>query len=738
MPPQPISATAIREQLAKILASAPFATAERSRALLTFVVEQALAQQTDRLKEYTIGTEVFGRADSFDPRTDPIVRAEASPLRGRLEGYYAAIGKDDEVEILLPKGSYAPQFVSRDLRSATQEAAAPTPEPPVVLTPEAEPRSLSRWPVAGLTIAAFAVACLAAVMFRRPAAPRQVIQFEIPALPDTIFAPPISRQSFAISPDGTRLAFTQTGSGGTSVWVRNLADLDQTRIAGSEGAWSLFWAPDSHSVYFSQKSLLKRTNLDTSTTQTVATLPYHAISATWRSNGDLLLNLGFPGPYSVVPENGPPRFPNDMETRWPVFIPGSDRFLHVVFDEARGRYECVITDFKTHQSTDLMEVDSRVQYAPPARSGEPASLLFLLGGSLVAQSFDTGRMELIGPAIPIVQNIVSFRPSAAAAFSVSNNGILVVQSGFPTSELRWYDRAGRVVATAAQPAPFVGSVRVSPQDGQVAAGVWDAGKGAADLWLFQEKGKQARRLTYAPGGHYRPVWSHTDTRIAFGASRTAAPTLHIADPVEAAANGVDVPLKSPQPIPFPGDFQLPTDWSRDGRFIAYDTSLAEDDRQIWIADAATGVATVLAPKELAQWGAAFSPDGHQVAFVSDQSGRPEVYLQTFEAAPGPRLVGERRQISRNGAWLVRWRPDGRELFIAGIDSMLYAVPMASGASSGEAKQLFELPGKPKFDSPTDFQFDVDSDGEHFVMTTVASALPPPFTVIENWQDKFRH
>jgi Tol biopolymer transport system component len=745
MPVQPISTASIREELDKILASVPFASADRSRALLRFVVEHALINQTDRLKEYTIGTEVFGRGDSFDPRTDPIVRAEASRLRGRLENFYAATGKDDEVEITLPKGSYTPQFIAR-----AQNAAPPDLVPPIVESipePTVKPQSTtvaSQFSIRSWLFAAAAVATAAAfavwgvLLLRPPSAPRQVIQFEIPALPNTIFAPPISRQSFAISPDGTRLAFTLTGADGTSVWVRNLADLDQHRIAGSEGSWSLFWSPDSRSIYFTQKSLLKRTNLDTSTTQTVATLPYHAIYGTWRSNGDRLLYLGFPGPHELIPEDGPPQFTNDMEVRWAQFLPNSDRFLHVVFDTSRGKYQCVVTDFKSHQSTVLMDVDSRVQYAPSSHRGEPASLLFLRGGSLVAQGFDVDRLQLVGAALPIVDNIISFRPSAAANFSVSNTGILVVQTSFPTSELRWYNRAGDIVATAARPAPFVGSVRISANDGSVATGVWDANKGAADIWIFQHEGKDVRRLTFAPGGHYRPVWSPIDQRIAFGASQTAGPFLHFIDTVEASGNGDELPLKGTQTIPFPGDFQIPTDWSRDGRFIAYDTSLAEDERQLWVADSTTGVATSLSPKDVAQWGAAFSPDSHMLAFVSDQSGRPEVYVQAFESAPSPHLVGETHQVSRGGAWLVRWRPDGRELFYAGLDSKLYAVPLGPGVVSGEPKPLFLLPGNPKFDSPTDFQFDVLADGQRFVMTTAASATPPPYTVIQNWQDKFHH
>src|SRR5688572_7453158 len=100
----------VLEQLDRMLASDTFAGAERSRVLLRFLVEHAVADQSDRLKEYTIGSEALGRGDAFDPRTDTIVRAEASRLRNRLERYYATSGAADTVLVTLPRGSYVPSF----------------------------------------------------------------------------------------------------------------------------------------------------------------------------------------------------------------------------------------------------------------------------------------------------------------------------------------------------------------------------------------------------------------------------------------------------------------------------------------------------------------------------------------------------------------------------------------------------------------------------------------------------
>lgn len=197
-------------------------------------------------------------------------------------------------------------------------------------------------------------------------------------------------------------------------------------------------------------------------------------------------------------------------------------------------------------------------------------------------------------------------------------------------------------------------------------------------------------------------------------------------------------LKELSPIQEPtAQIQLPTDWSPGGRFIAFDTSLGEEEREVWLADTARGNIVPLLRSEFAQWGAVFSPDGKRLAFVSQQSGRPEVYVQEFDSVPSPRLAGERRQVSSGGAWLVRWRPDGRELFYVCTDNWLYAATVKPLLQFGEPKRLFQIAGTSQYGTTSEFQFDVTKDGQRFIMSTTGSVAPPAFTVIENWQDKFR-
>jgi Tol biopolymer transport system component/DNA-binding winged helix-turn-helix (wHTH) protein len=611
----------------------------------------------------------------------------------------------------------------------------PPPQHPAA-TPAAKPRFFSpkfAWLLATMATAFGIWGLTTLLTTKRESGPRKVVQFDISQPPGSVYSPPIARQPFAISPDGARLAFTATGVGGTRIWTRDLAALDLRPVPGTEGTLSVFWSPDSKSIFFTVRRSLKQTNLDSGSTRTVANLNKHAIYGAWRSNHDLVLYMGQRTFYELTVDNGAVHELPPADMRWLQFLPGTDQYVSVVFDPALRRYRTTATDFVTRKSTPLMEADSRVEYAPPLRPGQPGYLLFIRGGSLLAQPFDAKRLLLIGEPSPIVQNVLFFRPTASASFSVSDNGVLVYQAGAPLSELRWYDRAGNVTGTAGGPVPFSGPLRLSPDGRNVVADVWSPDFGNRDIWLFSQDGKEKRRLTVPTAQHIRPIWSPDGKRVIFCSSQTGPCVL---TSLETNEGSKEIQLKEAIHTKAPADLQIPTDWSRDGRFITYDTSIGEQEREVWLAAASDGKSAPLLHGEFAQWGAAFSPDTKRIAFISDESGRPEVYVQAFEPLPTPHTIGERRQVSRDGAWLVRWRPDGREIFYLGLDNWLHAVPVKAPLQFGQPGRLFQVPGTSQYDTSSDFQFDVTHDGQHFIMSTTGSMIPPNFTVIENWQDKF--
>jgi Tol biopolymer transport system component/predicted Ser/Thr protein kinase len=604
----------------------------------------------------------------------------------------------------------------------------------------APPRRL--WKTAAIAAPALLLLVLAGGMLRiwlrdrTTQGPVQVVQFDITPPAGTIFAPPVGRQSVAISPDGKRLAFTATGANGTNVWTRDLASPEMHPVPGSDGVWSVFWGPDSRSVFFSVKETLRQANLETGSGRTVAQLAYQAQIGTWRPNGDLLIYVGRGDNWELRAVDGNLRkVEADDGMRWPQFLPGGSRVVYVTDDPKSRGNRVMAEDYLSHKPVPLMETDSRVQYALARRPGEPGYLLFLRGGSLQAQPFDPDSLRLAGEPFPIAQNVVFYGPTLSASFSVSANGVLVYQAGYPNSELKWYDRAGKELGTAGRPAMHWGNVRISHDGLRVATAIWSPETGGAGVWMFETDGRESHRLTFPPEVHRRPVWSPDGTRLAIGRSQVvgSGPRLAI---VEVAGGGNAQAFGDGQAPRGAHLTAVPTDWSPDGRFIACDDGVGTEVQESWFADLSTGHVAQPLHNKYPQWGTAFSPDGHRIAFVSLESGRPEVNVQAFAAEPSAHMSGDRRQVSRDGAWLVRWRADGHELFYLGLDNVLYAVTVNGPLEFGEPKPLFRIAGAPQFGTTRDFQFDVSPDGQRFILPTTGSVAPPPYTVIENWQDKF--
>ena len=187
-------------------------------------------------------------------------------------------------------------------------------------------------------------------------------------------------------------------------------------------------------------------------------------------------------------------------------------------------------------------------------------------------------------------------------------------------------------------------------------------------------------------------------------------------------------------------FQAPSDWSPDGRFIAYQTSgsVGAPGADIFVADLAHGRRLVpLLNSSAQELGGRFSPDGNWLAYLSDQGGRTEAYVQAFQAVPAPALVGTPRQVSTNGATILRWRPDGKELFYISADNWLMTIPVMRKTRDefGTPRRLFHLEMPPRNLTASGIEpgFDVSADGQRFLIADSRPIRSTPFVVIQNWQ-----
>jgi Tol biopolymer transport system component len=287
--------------------------------------------------------------------------------------------------------------------------------------------------------------------------------------------------------------------------------------------------------------------------------------------------------------------------------------------------------------------------------------LYIRRGSLVAQAFDAKVLGLIGHPFPIAENVFWFGPTAAAAASVSRNGVLVYRALPSPAQLKWVDRAGQQAATFGQPARFMTQFCLSSDRTRLDASVYDVETGGPQLWIFDLAAGSARRISRGPGISGGPVWSPGGRRVAVARADGSTPRLSVRL----------VDENAPDELVAPAPFQAPSDWSRDGRFIAYQTSgsVGAPGADVYVVDLAQGHRLVPLVRSAAQeLGARFSPDGNWLAYLSDQSGRFEAYVQPFQTTPDPALRGTPGQVSTNAATILRWRPDGKELFYISGDN----------------------------------------------------------------------
>lgn len=608
---------------------------------------------------------------------------------------------------------------------ATQAAPA---EPPL---PAPEPASrASSWPVL-LAIGGLAAGLLVAATWsiaRReplPSRPSRA-KFIIPAPEGFAFQPAGVRQAFAISPDGSRLAFTAMGDDGQyRLWIRDLASLEPREVTAARGAYTVFWSPGGDALYFSVDRSLRRVAAEAgSSYQIITDLPRRVPPlGTWIAPDRILLS--YRQLTVVVPAAGGRASVVDDAYLWPQALPGGKQLLYLAYDKRIERFRLRAGRFgEPKGAKEILETDSRVSWVASTETPGSGYLIYVRAGSLLAQPFDAGGLRLTGDAIPLAGDMHVFQPTAAADFSVSNNGVLVYQPLRNNSRVVWLDRSGREIQQVGPDNLSVAYVRASPDGRKIAVSVHNPERGAAEIWVYDTGSKVNRVVVPGPGINDKPVWSPDGARLLYSRGLGGGPKLYVRGLGEGDRE---------EPLPST-DLQLPTDWSRDGRFALFQTDNVTDG-DIGVVDLRTHKLTWLLNTPAHEASAVFSPDGSRMAFVSNDSGRLEAYVQPFESGETPRLAGERVRISTEGAQLIRWRGDGREICYLGTDGVVYSVSVAGGSQfrTGAPVALFRVPVASRAVLSTAFGFDVAADGSRFLFPVVREPLGSYLVVIQDWE-----
>jgi serine/threonine protein kinase len=601
-------------------------------------------------------------------------------------------------------------------------------EPEVVAAAPAvaSPQKRAILPWALFAFAAVAAAALGVSTATRKPPEARVVRFTV--TPDE----KLSRMDWPrLSPDGRLLAFQGFDAAGKqAIWIRPIDSLTSYPLAGTESATGRpFWSPDSRYLAYFEGRQLKKVPVAGGPPQMIGEAENGA-DGSWGTDGVIVFDgRGAVDPLRRIPAAGgkpTPAFAGTAKdapgtASWPFFLPDGKHFLFMANGAGPGSVGtstnqiCVAALDKPGYKT-LTESGTRAEYAD-------GYIVYILHGTLVAHRFDPDRLALSGDPIPLADHVSE--NGTRALLSVSTGGAIAFQAGTTaaTSELVWLDRTGKELGKIGQPDTYV-DVALSPDGSRIAYSLNDARADTRDVWVRDLARDTASRLTFDPANELAPIWSPDGARVLYMSNRDG-PFACMAK----AANGT-------------GDEQMvyklektnvsTRDVSRDGRWLVLGRFTAGEQPGSIVVSADGKGEAVRIPGNGSQQGAQMSPDGRFIAYHSNETGSPEVYVQTWP------LGGGKWQISNGGGLLPRWRGDGKELFYrnAAFEFYAVAVTLEPRFSAGIPQQLFKR--RLQGDNPGTPSWTVTADGKKFLLNAaLATSQAAPVTVILNWPETLR-
>jgi eukaryotic-like serine/threonine-protein kinase len=539
----------------------------------------------------------------------------------------------------------------------------------------------------------------------------------------------------SISPDGRRLAFAAVQDGKTSLWIRDVDSLAARSITGTDGAAFPFWSPDSQSVAFAADGKLKRIDISGGPALTLCPIQGNLHGGTWSHRGVIL----FPGSpvsgLSSVSDSGGTAVPvttldeaaGEISHRLPWFLPDGRHFLYSIRNRDQVTKSAIyVGDLDSKERKPLLKREGQAAYVPAS-----GLLIFASGGisegPLFAQVMNASTFETTGNLIPIAESVdLSTGVWGQHQFSVSRDGVLVyASSGASNSaQLTWFDRSGKVLGTVGGRDSGLRMGAISPDGKTVAAD--GSQSGSQEIWLHDLVRGTSSRLTFNPAGAgaMLPAWSPDGKSLIFGYFDSSHPMTIMRKAIR--GGGVAEPAGSPWGNPPRAVSNI--SWSRDGRYIIARL----------IPGGLTGADIWMLPlnppgekprpylQSNANEGAPnLSPPGDWLAYMSDETRRFEIYVQSF---PNP---GQKYQVSLNGGGTPVWSRDGKELFFIAADRQMMAVSINSSGGSlqiGTPRALFDS----KLALLLNAGFDVDKDGR-FLIPVQEQGSAVPMTLAINWQ-----
>jgi serine/threonine-protein kinase len=556
----------------------------------------------------------------------------------------------------------------------------------------------------------------------RPAAPQPVSRYSI-ALAAGQAIQPGQGPRIAISPDGSRFVFVGPGEGGGQLWLRERDKLQATPLPGTEGAICPFFSPDGRQVgFFTITPIrLKVVSLGGEPPVTVADSGIDWDGGSWGPDGYLYVDSPT-GLVRVLPGGGPleqiTKFDSargETAHNYPDVLPNGRGVIFVVWHRGNTDQDIAILNLRTRTYRVLMHG----VYAKYAASGH---LVYVTSsGTLLAAPFDQERLEPTGPATALTEG-VQVRSAGYVDLALSAGGTLLYLGGTATTllaDLVWVGRDG--TAEVIDSGAF-GGVALSPDGRRVALSV--QGGREEQIWIRSLPAGPLSKLTFEGALNYRPTWTPDGRAVTYVSARGQNRDLF--------TQGADGSAPARVQLDLAEDINE-AEWSRDGRWLVFrQGSMPVTDIRA-LRPGLDSMPTTLVGTSFTERAPALSPDGRWLAYVSDESGRDEVYVRPF-----PEAAQAKWQVSLNGGTEPEWSHAGGELFYRNAGGELIAAEIASRPAFvvGRQRALFRAAA---YSSDYSHRlYDVSPDDRRFLMMRErGGGERADLILVQNWFEELR-
>jgi Tol biopolymer transport system component len=582
-----------------------------------------------------------------------------------------------------------------------------------------------------IAIASAATAVIAAAGWfaavRSPAAsPERSYRLSILPPEGTNFSFGAASGGLALSPDGRTLAFVGETEGATHIWLRPLDSSVSRRLEGTDQAYGVTWSPDGRYLAFPIPGKIKKLEAATGTVSDLCAAT-DVRGLAWSQRGTMVFGAPNTGLWQVPADGGEPQPLTVLDhartedgTYWPQFLPDGQHLLYYIRTarvELTGIYAASLDSKADSQSRNQVLRNNRNALFVPDAAGEDGRLLFVRDRTLFAQRFDAERLEVKGERFTVAEDLGGQAVRNLGGFTVSGKSVLVYWSGEAIrTQLTLVARDGTTLGTIGDPAGDVG-FKLSHDGKRAALDRPDPTLTTGDIWLLDLERGLPSRFTSDPAYDFSPVWSPDDTEIVFTSTRRGPWNLYRK---KIAGAGEELVRPSNRD-------QYPLDWPRAGNLLVYEEMAGPSQRDLWALPLDGGDPFPLANTQFDERHGAVSPSGRWLAFISNETGAYELYVQALPS-------GSKMPVSKGGAFAPQWRADGKELYYGTPDNKLMAVDVSTPGSefvAGAPKVLFPLKAAP-VSFNTLFWHPMPNGQQFLVLRPVGIAPGTPITVVTNW------